>query len=413
MAVLAVPASASAPAAALVPAVQLTGTAADINTSQFVTGGSPSTHDTNGTDFLTFARHLAPAKLTGVEGSASAFASQASSMETPGQPPFPTGPLNDIGLNGTVTSGATATGQGSAVPVAFSEGTLTVDFDTSTSVPIFFSGALHVTETDSTDNCSYVTVDLTGSIARHFKAGHGTGSPCSSTTPRQKAFAQSITLPAGSYELAVDYYSEVDDTVPNEPASMSASATVSLNLTFLPPTARFTKTLSGFAGHFDGSGSSVGDPNRQIAKWKWNFGDGRSATTTTPKVAHTYPASPRGAPTYTVTLQVVDSAGGLSPPVQHTVLGTATTLTVSRTSSRVTAAGAVHPSRAGRSMDVTLTKKRNGVFRLLATHHPTLSATSHYSTRFVRPTAGMCRIIALYPGDAGHLASQKAKTFAC
>lgn len=399
----AVPASAR-----VLPAVQLTGTSADIDTFQFVNNTHERSTDKTDSDFFAFAAHRAPADVRGVQGSASAFVSQASTMETPGQPPFPTGPLNDIALVGTATSGSTATTNAEGTPVADSEGSLTVDFSTTVAnVPVFFDGFLHTANSDGGDTCSQVTVDLTGPLIRHFAAFTGA---CSASTPHQRGFAQSFSLPLGEYELSVDYESEVDN---DELTSMSASATVRLNMSFFPPTARFTTSLSGFAAHLNGTQSSAGTASRPLAKWQWSFGDGRTATTTKPKVTHIYPRSPSGAVVYTLTLRVIDSGGALSPPVSHTVSGTATTISVSKTSAKIVAAGTVRPDRPGHSVTVQLAKKQSGQFQPVATDHPELNARSRYSTAFTRPPAGRCRLTATYPGDTHHLASRATKTFSC
>lgn len=394
--------------AGVLPAVQLTGTSADINTFQFVNSTHQRSTDKSGSDFFTFTEHRAPAKVTGTQGSASAFVSQASGMETPGQPPFPTGPLNDIALTGTSTSAATSPNDAGGTPVADSAGTLTVDFSTTVAnVPAFFDGTLHTANSDASDSCSQVTVDLTGPLTRHFAAFTGA---CSAATPHQRSFAQSLSLPIGEYELSVDYESAVDD---NELTPMSASAKVLLNMSFFPPTARFTTTLSGFAAHLDGSASAPGTADRPLAKWEWNFGDGRTATSSTPTVAHAYPSSPSTARNYAVTLRVVDSGGALSPPVSRTVSGTATTISIGKTLTKITAAGGVQPGRSGHSVTVQLAKKHSSRFQPIATHRPQLNVHSRYATSFARPTAGSCKLTATYPGDTSHLASRATKTFNC
>jgi hypothetical protein len=409
VAVAAVSVPGAVPAVAgVLPAVQLTGTSAEIDTFQFVNSTHQRSTDKSGSDFFTFAEHRAPAKVTGTQGSASAFVSLASGMETPGQPPFPTGPLNDIALTGTSTSAATSPNDAGGTPVADSEGTLTADFSTTVAnVPVFFDGTLHTANSDASDSCSQVTVDLTGPLTRHFAAFTGA---CSVSTPHQRSFAQSFSLPIGEYELSVDYESEVDD---NELKPMSASATVLLNMSFFPPTARFTTSPSGFTAHLDGSASTPGTAGRPLARWEWNFGDGHTAITTTPTVSHTYPSSPSTARNYTVTLRVVDSGGASSPPVSHTLSGTATTISISKTSTKITASGRVGPGRSGHSVAVQLAKKNSGRFQPIATHRPQLDVRSRYATSFARPTAGSCKLTAIYSGDTNHLASRAAKTFNC
>jgi hypothetical protein len=400
------------PAMATVPVVTADGDSAEIGASQFVDSGHQRFVGDDDTNFLTFAHHRAPAKLSATEGTASAFASEASSLETP-DGTFPVTPLNDAAVSGTVTAGATSTRVGSAVPNSDSQGLFDVTFTLDSPTAVFFSGAMQVANNDAGDSCSEASVVLTGPDAgssRHFSAHRGTG--CQETGPRSTAFAETITLPAGDYDLSVDYETAVDAEA-GEPSSRSGSATLSTNLSFLPPRASFTKTLSGSVGHFDGSASSAGLAGRPIAKWEWTFGDGKHATTTGPKVSHTYPASPADARTYRVSLQVVDHGGAVSPPVTHTVLGTATSLSLAKTAARVTAKGQVLPNRSGHRVSVTLARRSAGAFHNIATHRPTLGSTSRFTTTFPRPAPGTCRMTARYAGDASHLASVRVTKFAC
>jgi len=400
-------------ARAAAPVVMLTGTSADITTSQFVDDTHTHDADTTDSDFFTFAHHLAPARVSGVEGTASAFANQAASVETPGQPPFPTGPLNDIAVSGTATAAATATGQLAAVPVAFAEGTADVQFTTSAPVAAFFNGTLITTNTTSVDECSHVTVDLIGpgTFDRSFSAF--TGADCAHPGPHQRSFAETDTLPAGEWELKVEYEGDVDAAQPQQPKSVAASARALVNLSLFPPTARFSTTLSGSTAHFDATRSSAGTTGNHVTRWKWNFGDGRTATTTSPKTTHRYAAAPKHTPTYRVTLQVVDSGGSVSAPAHHAVLGTATTLAVTRTAAKIRASGSVHPGRPHRALAVTLSRRAHGTFHAVRTVHPKLTARSRYAASFSRPRPGTCRVLARYPGDATHLASQASRTVGC
>lgn len=400
------------PAHAAGPVVQLTGDSADLDTNQFVDDNHQANADASDDDYLSFAGHRGPPKSHGLEGSAAAFASLAATMETPAEPPFPLAPLNDVAMDGTSTSTATATGRGSAVPDAFSDGSFEATFVTTAPVEVFFSGFLHTTNTDPHDSCSSVTVELTGGgVDRHFAAFTG---ECTSPGPRQKGWAENLTLPGNTeYELDVDYDTEVDDVVSSgEPASMSAAATASLNLAFFPPTARFDHTVSGFTATFDGSRSAPPDANHHIVKWVWTFGDGTSRTTTTPIVTHRYPRSPAAPPTYAVTLHVVDAGGAISPTVGQSVRGTAVSLHVKRKAKLVVTAS-VAPNRRGRSVVVTLARRRHGRFHVVATHHETLSIHSRFVASFVRAAAGRCQMVVRYPGDKTHLASRRSKTFGC
>jgi YVTN family beta-propeller protein len=71
------------------------------------------------------------------------------------------------------------------------------------------------------------------------------------------------------------------------------------------PTAAFSLAAApvGSSSSFDGSGSS--SPVGTIASYHWDFGDGQSATTTTPLITHVY-ATPSS---YTAGLTVTNAAG--------------------------------------------------------------------------------------------------------
>lgn len=76
------------------------------------------------------------------------------------------------------------------------------------------------------------------------------------------------------------------------------------------PIASFTAAPQGnsITFNFDGSGSHISPEspsNLTIVKYVWDFGDGNTATTTTPTVSHTYAS----AGNFTVSLTVTNSAG--------------------------------------------------------------------------------------------------------
>ena len=412
MAGLALPAL-KTPALATTPVVTADGDSVEIGANQFVNGSTNRFVGDDKTDVLSYAGHRAPAKMTGPEGTASAFVSEASTLETPTSPPFPLQPLNDVAVSGTATAGATSTGKGTAVPNSDSQGLFDVTFELSQPTPVFFSGSLSTANNDAADSCSEASVDLNGPDAtnsRHIHAHRGTG--CSVSGPRSTGFAETVTLAAGDYDLAIDYDTEVDAD-PGEAATRSGRATMSMNLSFMPPTAAFTTKIAGSKATFNGGSSAAGPAARPLASYKWTFGDGKSATTSSPTVSHSYQKSPANVRNYTVALQVVDTGGAVSAPVSHTVHGTATTEGVSKTTAKVKAAGKVSPGRAGKHVVVTLSRKSGGRFHVLATHRPTLSSTSHYATSFARPNPGTCRLTARYPGDSTHLASQRTRSFAC
>src|SRR5947209_12406773 len=124
-------------------------------------------------------------------------------------------PLDDISLRGTSTSLSAASGR--TVPFAASNGTLSVQFTTGGTVPVFFTGTEQTTNTDPSNSCSLASVVLTGPVTRAFVTSTGNG--CKSARVSQQQWAQSITLPAGSYSLDVDYATNAtDDVISNDPA---------------------------------------------------------------------------------------------------------------------------------------------------------------------------------------------------
>ncbi len=90
----------------------------------------------------------------------------------------------------------------------------------------------------------------------------------------------------------------------NAGASDSATATATIGVGNLPPSADANGPYSGSAGvpvQFNGAGSS--DPDGTIAAYNWDFGDGNSGTGVNP--SHAYNA----AGTFNVTLTVTDNEG--------------------------------------------------------------------------------------------------------
>ena len=396
---------------AAAPSVALVSDSADINASQFIDDTNQAGTDTPDSQFLTFDHRQVPPAISTSDATASSAASQSALLSTAATPPLPVNPLDDISLAGASSSRATASGR--TVPIATSNGTLSVQFTTSGSVPVFFTGAEHTSNTDPSNSCSLASVVLTGPVTRTFVASTGNG--CKSAEPHRQQWAQALTLPAGSYSLDVDYATNAFDDVVNnnDPGSVAGSASLSLNLGFFPPTAHFTSSVSGVNAEFNGVGSLPGRTGRPVSSWRWDFGDGTRAVTTRPQTSHTYPASPLMIRTYRVTLQVVDVAHVLAPATAHFILGTATTVAVSKTVSRLHVSGVVRPNRPAHSVVVTLSRKRSGTFHAVATHRPVLSPRSRFTTAFKRTAAGTCRLTARYPGDATHLASTSQRTFPC
>ena len=77
-----------------------------------------------------------------------------------------------------------------------------------------------------------------------------------------------------------------------------------------PPEAELRWAPDGRTVTFDGSGSYDPDSGEQIASYAWTFGDGASATSTTPTTTHTYASEG----TFTASLVVTDSRDAASAP---------------------------------------------------------------------------------------------------
>jgi PKD repeat protein len=102
---------------------------------------------------------------------------------------------------------------------------------------------------------------------------------------------------AGTYQVTL----RVND---KDGGEATDTATVNVSAAPVPPTADIEGPQAGQAGEelaFDASGSS--DPDGQIARYEWDFGDG--ATATGQQVRHTYAQAGR----YTLTLRVTDNDG--------------------------------------------------------------------------------------------------------
>jgi PKD repeat protein len=89
--------------------------------------------------------------------------------------------------------------------------------------------------------------------------------------------------------------------------SSSCTQTVNVAIVPSPPICNFTFTqTSSLTIEFDASSSSDSDENGQsITTYEWAFGDGETATVSTPQFSHTY----LSANTYVVNLTVTDDEG--------------------------------------------------------------------------------------------------------
>jgi hypothetical protein len=88
-------------------------------------------------------------------------------------------------------------------------------------------------------------------------------------------------------------------------------------------------------------------------------------------------------------------------------------LQITKSKNSIEATGAVTPNQATQQLMVTLLKKRGGDFAVLARQAPLLDAASTYRTSFARSSGGTCKVVARYPGDVSHLASETTQQFSC
>ncbi|HWD64295.1 MAG TPA: PKD domain-containing protein [Solirubrobacteraceae bacterium] len=139
------------------------------------------------------------------------------------------------------------------------------------------------------------------------------------------------------------------------------------------PTAAFRSTLSGATLHMNGSKSK--DSDGTVARYEWNFGDGRKATTSRPKTSHRYAKAGR----YRVTLTVVDNEGCSTKLVYTGQETSCTGAAAARVSHTVKLIPAVKIARSA--------KVRNGTARIgLACSGPgrcTGTLTLHYAGRSI------------------------------
>jgi PKD domain len=397
---------------AIPPTVVLHSSDADLEIFQYVDDQHQRDPDASFTDFISLAEHRHPATIKALEGTSSAFVNQATTLETPAQPPFPSTPLNDIAVTGRADAGATATGNGVAVPVTDNSGSFDVDFTIEGGdVPVFFSGAEQTSNGDK-DSCSPATVELEGPGAFDRKFVAYSGGDCPAPKPHSNSWAETDTLATGEYEIFVSYEAEVSDDAQTEPASMSASSVLTLNLSFFPPSADFTTTVAGSTAHFNASRSNEGAADRKLTKYEWTFGDGTTKTTTTPMVTHTYPAGPTKPVKYPVTLRTVDSGGAVSPVATHDVAATTTSVKIAK-GKALALSGFVAPNRHGKRMLITLLRRKGSHFHPVAKDRPKLNAHSRYVSTLKRGHGGKCQVVASYPGDRTHLASRAGAVFTC
>jgi Ca2+-binding RTX toxin-like protein len=215
------------------PNVTINTDSAEIDTFQALGFDPTQSRDRSRDDFVGFSENLLPPALTNSVGTAKAFASQASTMITPSSDPFPTGPLNGIGISGRARSVATKNNKSNpGVPVSDSEGSLDVDFSTSGPTPFQLAGAMVVSD-DPAEDCGDASVELSGPIHLFFFASQGefSGSSPDCEHPDQpsKGFQVNDVLPAGDYTLSVRYEAQSD---PEVPGTQVATAKVEVSMLF-------------------------------------------------------------------------------------------------------------------------------------------------------------------------------------
>jgi hypothetical protein len=227
----------AAPAIAATPVVSIEDNSADINTFQALSNAVSASKDKDGSDFIRFGESLVPSTLKGGEGKADTFAQQATTVVTPSVHAFPTAPIFGIGLSGRVTAHTTKANNAlPGVPVADSVGSMSADFSTNAPTPFQFSGAMVAANNDP-DDCTQISVELTGPVHKSFSLQRGGG--CTPTAPNSQGFVVTGVLPAGGYSIQVQYEAEVTS---ENPGSVAAGlGEVDTNLQFLPPDTELTR----------------------------------------------------------------------------------------------------------------------------------------------------------------------------
>ena len=180
-----------------------------------------------------------------------------------------------------------------------------------------YSVSLTVTDNDGVQNSVIQNVTLTVTVLNQAPNAGFT----SSTTDMRVNFTDTSTDSDGT--IVSRFWSFGDggtSTSQNPSHTYSSSGIYSVNLTVTdndgasdtfnrsvtvlapnqPPTAGFTSSISGLRVNFTNNST---DSDGTIASRSWNFGDGRTSTSTNP--SHTYAA----AGTYTVNLTVTDNDG--------------------------------------------------------------------------------------------------------
>jgi len=166
-----------------------------------------------------------------------------------------------------------------------------------------FSPAAPVTNADINFNGGLSKAGLGHSIVR-YDWNFGGGAPQSGVTVTKQYGSP------GSFTVTLTVTDEVGQQgIASKVVTVSAAATTTADFTSSP-----TSPHAGVdAVNFDGN-SSRAQAGATIVSYSWTFGDGATAVTAIPTVAHTYAS----ANTYVVGLKVTDSTG-LTATVTHSV----------------------------------------------------------------------------------------------
>jgi len=190
----------------------------------------------DGDDFVRFSEALSPETLSGVEGTADAFASQASTVVTPSfTPPFD---AEGIATSGRLHIETHKNDNGApGVPVAYADGDFDAGFEPTDAVPIELAGHLRAANT-AADDCTEITVEFyDGTSTRTFAAA--AGGYCPPGIDQQESFQVNETLPAGA-ESGIEVDSSVSVAAADPGSTQSADAAVEVTLSFYPPDTRIT-----------------------------------------------------------------------------------------------------------------------------------------------------------------------------
>lgn len=188
-------------------------------------------------NFVRFAESLSPETLAGTEGTADAFATQASTVVTPSfDVPFQ---AEGLAMSGGLQLEAEKEGNGApGVPVAVADGDFDASFGSEASaspIPIELAGYLRAANDDD-DECTEVGVDYDDGSQSFVVAA---GGACTPGLDRTRGFQVNQTLPPGA-EVDIEVWQSAAVSAEDPGSTESANASVNLTLSFYPPDTRIT-----------------------------------------------------------------------------------------------------------------------------------------------------------------------------